>query len=108
MLTCSLPFGSMPPPDGSGRFGACRMVVRPSKAEFCSTGDPCSLTRRSEFLPGAVLAYITYSAVTYTGLYRAAAEWQRAQFGAYGPERTVLALLIGLCLPACLLATRPG
>ena len=57
---------------------------------------------------GAVLAYVAYTAVTYTGLYRAAAEWQQAQFGSYGPERTVIALLIGLCLPACLLAVRRG
>ncbi len=55
-----------------------------------------------------VLAYVAYSAVTYTGLYRAAAEWQQAQFGSYGPERTFLLLLIGLCLPACLAATRRG
>jgi len=55
-----------------------------------------------------VLAYVAYSAVTYTGLYRAAAEWQQAQFGSYGPERTFLLLLIGLCLPACLAAARRG
>ncbi len=54
------------------------------------------------------LAYLAYSAVTYTGLYRAAAEWQQAQFGSYGPERTFLLLLIGLCLAACLAATRRG
>ncbi len=57
---------------------------------------------------GVALAYVTYSAVTYTGLYRATAEWQRVQFGSYGPERTFLLLLIGLCLPACLTATRRG
>lgn len=55
---------------------------------------------------GGVLAYAAYSAVTYTGLYRVAAEWQQAQFGSYGPERTFLALVIGFCLPACLAAAR--
>jgi hypothetical protein len=50
-------------------------------------------------------AYILYAWITYTGLYRWAAEWEMAQFGSYEAEGTVIGLFIALIgLPAGLLA----
>jgi len=49
--------------------------------------------------------YIGYAWITYSGLYRWAAEWEMAQFGSYEVEGTVIGLFVALIgLPAGLLS----
>jgi hypothetical protein len=56
------------------------------------------------WLVGAA-GYIGYAWITYSGLYRWAAEWEMAQFGSYEVEGTVVGLFVALIgLPAGLLA----
>jgi hypothetical protein len=56
------------------------------------------------WLIGSV-GYIGYAWITYSGLYRWAAEWEMAQFGSYEIEGTVLGLFFALvAAPAGLLA----
>lgn len=51
------------------------------------------------------IGYIGYAWITYSGLYRWAAEWEMAQFGSYEIEGTVLGLFVALvAVPAALLA----
>ena len=51
------------------------------------------------------IGYIGYAWITYSGLYRWAAEWQMAQFGSYEIEGTVLGLFVALvAAPVALLA----
>jgi hypothetical protein len=56
------------------------------------------------WLIGSV-GYIGYAGITYSGLYRWAAEWEMAQFGSYEIEGTVIGLFFALvAAPAGLLA----
>jgi len=52
--------------------------------------------------------YLVYAWISFTGLFRWAAEWQVAQFGSYEVKLTLLGLFILLMLPAGLLMSLAG